>query len=216
MLLKINGFPVEVREEPTDIPGLLFKPQLVNYDNNQDWADFTINRPVQVSKDSYGLVEVVSSRYMTHGVMEIGVSFNGLGSFTNALFTAKPDHIPYLGVDLEDKSYLDDPKKNIHTIRNDCFNQQAVRDKAKSIGMEKISVLFIDGWHSINAVINDWLYTEMLSDNGVVFFHDTNGHPGPAVFLHAIDPTKYKVVKYFEDKDDFGLSVAYRIPLDSV
>jgi hypothetical protein len=211
MIININGFQVDVAEVPTTIPGLLFMPQMRNFHNNEDWSRFTKGRPVEVSHADYNLAHEVGAQYMTHGIMEIGVSRNGAGSFTNALLTAKPDNIPYLGVDLDDKSYLDNAEKRIHTIRSDSFNQLMVREKARSIGMDKISILFIDGWHSVNAVINDWLYSDLLADNGIVFFHDTNSHPGPTVFLHAIDPTQYRVEKHFEDLDDFGVSVAYKI-----
>jgi cephalosporin hydroxylase len=212
MIKNINGYNVEISEEITDICGLLFKPQMTQYNNDEDWSVFTLPRSVEVTRDNYNLVEVVSKKYMTHGIMEIGVSRNGLGSFTNAMLTQKPDHIPYLGVDIDDKSFLNDKTKNIYTIRCDSFEQEKVRAYMKEIGMEKISILFIDAWHSVNAVINDWLYTDMLSDDGIVFFHDTNGHPGPTVFLDAIDPKQYVVTKYFEDKPlDFGISTAVRI-----
>jgi hypothetical protein len=211
MVLNINGYYVDVTEVPTSISGLLFVPQMKHYDNNEDWSRFTVPRPIEVTQDDYNLARDVSANYMTHGVLEIGVSRNGPGSFTNALLSVKPDNIPYLGIDLDDKSYLDDPEKRIHTIRADSFNQYEVREKIAAIGMEKISVLFIDGWHSLNTVINDWTYTDFLSDNGIVIFHDTNGHPGPTVFLHAIDPKCYRVEKYLEDRNDYGVSVAYRI-----
>ena len=77
--------------------------------------------------------------------------------------------------------------------------------------MDKLSILFIDGWHSLNAVINDWQYVDMLSDNGIVVFHDTNYHPGPTIFVEAIDGKMFRVEKYFESQDDYGVSVAYRI-----
>jgi hypothetical protein len=209
--LIINGHPVEVREDKTDIFGLSFLPQMTGYDNNEDWSSFTKTCSAEVSSQNYKLVESITKNYMTHGILEIGISRNEMGSFTQAIFQSKPDHIKYLGVDLDDKTYLDNDEKNIFTIKENSFNRSNVKSYAKKIGLEKISILFIDGWHSLNAVINDWQYVDMLSDNGIVIFHDSNYHPGPTVFVEAIDNSIFRVEKHFEGQDDYGVAIAYRI-----
>ena len=68
----------------------------------------------------------------------------------------------------------------------------------------------IDGWHSINMVYTEWLYTQILSDKGIVVFHDTNGHPGPYFITKSIDTDLYEVNKYLSDIKDWGISVAIR------
>jgi hypothetical protein len=210
MDIRVNRIHVNIEEQMTDICGLKFKPQMTHYDNNEDWSVFTRGHPVEVTKQSYDLVAMLAQPYATHGIMEIGVCRNGMGSFTHALLGNKPNHIPYLGVDLEDKTFLNNKEKNVFTIQSNSHDQDKVRSYAKEIGLEKISILLIDGHHSVNACINDWLYTDMISDNGIVIFHDTNSHPGPVVFLPAIDENMYKVTKFFENDDDYGLSVARR------
>lgn len=200
---------IDVEEQPTTIPGLKFKPQMIGYDNdNEDyfWKFCT----AEVSQQSYDLVKEITKGYMTHGILEIGVSRNSDGSFCHAMLVNKPDHIPYLGVDLDDKSYLNNPSKKIYTISENSYNQETVRNYMKEIGMNKISILFIDGHHSVNTVINDWLYSDLLSDNGIVIFHDTNFHTGPTIFIEAIDRNQYDVVKYFEEYNDYGVSIAYK------
>ena len=209
--LAINGHIVEVREDKTDIFGLSFLPQMTGYDNDEDWSAFTKLCSVEVSSQNYKLVESITKNYMSHGILEIGISRNEMGSFTQAIFRSKPDNIKYLGVDLDDKTYLDNAEKNIFTIRENSFNRSNVKSYAKKIGLEKISILFIDGWHSLNAVINDWQYVDMLSDNGIVIFHDSNYHPGPTVFVEAIDSSIFRVEKHFEGQDDYGVAIAYRI-----
>lgn len=211
MKININGYNVEVRKDETDIFGLLFKPQMTSYDNDADWCEFTKPCRAEVSTQNYAIVREICRNYMTHGIMEIGISRNGEGSFTRAMLTYKQDNIKYLGVDLDDKTYLNDVSKNIYTIKENSFNRDSVKSYAKEIGMDKLSILFIDGWHSLNAVINDWQYVDMLSDNGIVVFHDTNYHPGPTIFVEAIDGKMFRVEKYFESQDDYGVSVAYRI-----
>jgi hypothetical protein len=153
----------------------------------------------------------VSKNFITHGIMEIGVNRNGDGSFTQALLSNKPDQIKYLGVDLDDKSYLNDTNKNIYTIKANSYDQRAVRDYLNVIGIDKLSILFIDGDHSVNTVINDWLYSDLLSDNGIVMFHDTSGHPGPTILVEYIDANIYRVEKHFENQDDYGLAIAYKL-----
>ena len=212
MNLFINGKFVNVIEYETDIDGLKFRPQFdFQYNNDSDWESFTLPHSQEVSQKNYNLVKEITSNYMTHGVMEIGISRNGDGSFTNAILNNKPDNIPYLGVDIEDKTYLNNESKKIFTIKENSFNQRTVRNYAKKIGLEKISILFIDGWHSLNAAINDWMYSDMLSDNGIIIIHDTNGHPGPYVLMESIDNTKYRLEKHFQNDDDYGIGIAYKL-----
>ena len=207
----INGQLITVNEEPTNIWGITCKPQMANFNNDADGESFTRGCSREVSNQNFDLVERVAKDYMTSGVVEIGVARNEMGSFTYAMLNTKPDSIPYLGIDIHDKTFLNNKEKNIYTIQEDSFNQETIRNYMKEIGMEKISVLFIDGWHSVNAVINDWKYTDMLSDNGIVIFHDTNYHPGPAVFLEYIDKELFRVEKHFEGQNDYGVGIAYRI-----
>jgi cephalosporin hydroxylase len=132
---------------------------------------------------------------MTDGIIEIGISRNGPRSFTNDLLSNKPDHLKYLGVDIEDKSYLNNVDKNIFTIKENSFNRESVESYVSEIGIQKISILFIDGWHSVNAVINDWGYASLLSENSVVILHDTNYHPGPTILVESINKKLFRVEK---------------------
>lgn len=211
MIIDIFGKIVEIDENPTNIFGLSFWPQMRNYDNNRDWESFTVWHTREVTENNFSLVDQVCRTFMSHGIVEIGVNRNGDGSFTQALLKNKPDHIPYLGIDVEDKSYLNNPAKKIYTIQASSFEQDKNREYMRAIGLEKISILFIDGDHSVNAVVNDWRYADLLSDDGVVMLHDTVSHPGPRVILEAIDKQLFKVDRHFPNEDDYGLAMAYRI-----
>lgn len=204
----INNMAIAIEATKTDIPGLTFLPRMTQLGNDEDWPFITCSS--EVSTQNFELMDRVCKPYMTHGVVEIGVSRNGMASFTQALLQNKPDHVKYLGIDINDKTYLDDKEKNIYTIKESSSNRQTVKDYMKEIGMEKISLLFIDGWHSLNQVINDWMFTELLSEDGIVVFHDTNYHPGPAVFIEAIDHSQYRVEKHFSNQDDYGMAIAYK------
>ena len=209
--VNINGVDVEVEAQKSSIYGLKFLPRMVRYDNDADRVfDFYVQEDIEVSDGNFNLVDSLAKDYCTDGIMEIGIHRNGSRSFTMAMLKNKPDSVPYLGIDIDDRSYLDNPEKNIYTLKENSFSQEAVRNYAEKIGLKKVSILFIDGWHSLNACINDWKYADMLSDKAIVVFHDTNHHPGPTIILHAIDETKFRVEKYFVGKRDFGVSVAYK------
>lgn len=136
--------------------------------------------------------------------LEIGVHRNEDKSSTNTLIKNLPENGIYLGVDVNDKSYLNDEKKGIHTIQTSSSNYNDIILKLKSIGVLKLDFIFIDGWHSINQVLDDWEYTNILSDGGVVAFHDTSYHPGPNRFIYSLNKEKWMV---FENlcPQDYGL-----------
>jgi len=207
-----QSFDITINEEWTNIWGLKFKPQMEEYDNDDEYAPFlSCTLPYEVSPNNFRKAKEISKNHMTHGIIEIGVNRNREESITQAILSEKPDHIPYLGIDLDDKSYLNDVQKNIFTIKENSFNQEIIREYLNKIGVDKISILMIDGDHSVNACINDWMYTDLLVEGGVVIFHDTNYHPGPYVFLKSIDENKYRVEKYFEGELDYGLGAAYKL-----
>lgn len=202
---------IKISEKETDIFGLSFEPQMIDYSNDDEYAPWLFcGFSKEVSEKNYQLVDRISTSHMTHGILEIGVNRNGQESFTQALLKNKPDNIPYLGVDLDDKSYLNSESKNIFTLKENSFNHQKVREYIGQIGMKSISILLIDGDHSVNAVINDWKYSDLLSDNGIVIFHDTNYHPGPLVFMESINKEIFKVEKHFVGELDYGVSIAFK------
>jgi hypothetical protein len=214
MIVTVNGQPIDVLELKIPIDGLAFLPQMVDFNNDADWETFTRSCTEEVTERDRGVVAAAVQEHMTDAIVEIGVG--GIhrplaGSFTQLLIDAKPIHIPYLGIDCEDKSYLNNEIAKVYTVMAFSEEQAKIRSYMKEIGIEKISILFIDGFHSINTVANDWLYTDLLSDDGIVIFHDTNYHPGPTIFVQAIDRTKYRVEKHFEGQDDYGVAIAYKL-----
>ena len=139
--------------------------------------------------------------------VEIGVCRNGAMSSTHTLIKNLPENGIYLGVDIEDKSYLDDGK-NVFTIKTSSSNYDEVSRKLISLGVTQIDFLFIDGWHSINQVLHDWEYVNILSLHGVVAFHDTTHHPGPYYFINNLNTEKWSVFPN-ECPNDYGLGYCY-------
>ena len=125
--------------------------------------------------------------------LEIGVCRNGQHSSTHTIFKNLPSDGIYLGVDLDDKTFLDNKEKGISTIKTSSSNYEEVVSKLKSLGVDKLDFIFIDGWHSINQVLLDWEYTNLLSDGGVVALHDTTAHPGPFFFVKFLNRSIWEV-----------------------
>jgi hypothetical protein len=128
-------------------------------------------------------------------ILEIGIGRNADESFAYVFFKNKKKDTVYIGLDLDDRSFLRDSDNNIHTIQNDSSYYQENVNIFKNIGVEKFDFIFIDGWHSINQVMRDWEYTNLLADGGIVGFHDTSCHPGPYNFIKALDKTKWEVIE---------------------
>jgi cephalosporin hydroxylase len=212
-LVNINGVQMHIMQKSSQNYGVLFDPYMCDFNNDADMISYFIRGcSVEVSDLNLDLMDNLSKKYNNNGIVEIGVSRNGPRSFTNTILKNKPDDIIYLGIDINDKSYLNNTSKNIYTIQASSFDQSTIREYMDKVNLKSISLLFIDGDHSVNAVINDWKYADLLSDNGIVIFHDSNYHPGPSIFLYCIDPKLFRVEKYFNDiVDDYGMAVAYRI-----
>ena len=141
-------------------------------------------------------------------ILEIGVCRNGDNSSTRILLqNKKPDTI-YVGIDLDDKSFLNDTEKNIYTIRGNSGNILENMKQMNKWGVETFEFIFIDGWHSINQVLADWEYTRWLSDNGLVALHDVSGHPGPYYFIKALNKEKWNVEENLSP-EDYGLGFAW-------
>jgi predicted O-methyltransferase YrrM len=141
-------------------------------------------------------------------VLEIGVARNGGGSSSYCFLNNKKDETFYVGIDKESKTFLDDAGKRIHTIQADSGDIDQNIEKMKELGIEELDFIFIDGWHSVNQVLKDWEYTKILSKNGIVGFHDTNEHPGPNLFMKALNTDLWDVEMLC--KSDWGVGFARR------
>lgn len=142
-------------------------------------------------------------------ILEIGICRNGFDSFTYRLLDNKKLETIYVGIDLENKSFLNNEEKNIYTIQNSSSNIEQNMSLIKSFGVKEFGFIFIDGWHSINQCLLDWEYTQLLAPNGIVAFHDTAEHPGPYNFIRALN----KNIWHVEENvcpTDWGIGFAWK------
>jgi hypothetical protein len=200
-------------KKPSNVIGLSYLPYFKDESENDiDWPrhfDGSGGLPTEISDANKEALDDILSKVNVKNVIEIGIARNDVRSFTTQLLYAKKGI--YCGIDIEDKTFLNDDLNRVYTIKANSHDQSTIRSYLNTIGLKKCSVLFIDGWHSVNTVINDWTYTDLLDDKGVVIFHDTNYHPGPNLVVPAIDRSMYRVVKYCDGGLDWGIAAAYKI-----
>lgn len=142
-------------------------------------------------------------------ILEIGVCNNLNDSITYQFLEHKKDDTIYVGIDVKDKSFLDNSDKNIHTIMNTSSAVEENIEKMKSFGVQEFGFIFIDGWHSINQCLIDWEYTRLLAPNGIIGFHDTSVHPGPYRFIRSLRSDIWNVEENV-CPFDWGIGFAWR------
>ena len=161
-------------------------------------------------RDQFNLI-----RSSCRAILEIGVSHNATPTemtSTKTFLSCKKLETIYLGVDINDKTSLNNINENIFTLQADSSDVDSVMEHAKKLGIPEFDFIFIDGWHSINQVMREWEFTKYLSDRGIVGFHDTAIHPGPNLFLKYLDKNKWRVLENScgFDNNDFGIGFAWR------
>jgi hypothetical protein len=157
----------------------------------------------------YHLLEQFNKvRNHAKAILEIGVGRNGEGSSCYVFITNKKKETIYIGIDLSDKTFLNDQENNVYTIQNDSINYDENLKIFKQIGVEKFDFIHIDGMHTINGMIWDWEYTNLLSDNGIVAIHDVSDHYGPRRFVENIDTSKWNVI-FNACPEDHGIAFAW-------
>lgn len=147
-----------------------------------------------------------SIKYQCTSILEIGVCNNDTSSLSHILINEKRDDAFYFGVDIKDKTFLDNRDKNVYTIQSDSADIEKIMSFVNSKGVNHFDFIFIDGWHSINHVLKEWRFIEYLSKTGIVCLHDTNFHPGPRNFINALNPERYLIDKTCTDLNDWGIS----------
>ncbi len=150
-------------------------------------------------------------------ILEIGVNRNGENSFTQVLLKNKKKETIYIGIDIDDREYLNNEEENIHVIRGDSSNYEEnmkiinqIFEKCGATRKE-FDFIFIDGWHSVNQCLKDWEYTNILGKNGIVGLHDTAYHPGPKVFMRNLNKDEWAVeANVIETSNDWGIGFAWK------
>ena len=196
--------------ESKEIKGLAFVPTLGSKELD-DRDGFPPEWPTgvnthlhfsQCTKDKF--VELFSKVKDGGGsILEIGVwgephHPDNAGRSTEIIKEMKTKDAIYLGVDIKDRSFVQDDENNFNFFQCDSMDTDKICGKIKELGIESFDFIFIDGWHSVNAVLHEWenYVLPFLSKNGIVVFHDTNTHPGPYALFDSIDEEMFDSEKY--------------------
>jgi len=207
-----------IKPLPTSIFGLKYFPSIEPYDNDRDECLFGWPYPEsevrEISDMNYSTavdaVKDLGDRCRM--IVEIGVNRNDKKSITQALIHNKPEFCTYLGIDLDEKDYLNSHSNRVYTLKENSHNQHRIRNTLRSFEKFNIDLLMIDGWHSVNTCVNDWSYTDLLTDHGIVLMHDTNYHPGPIALYNAIDETLFNKSRVCLETNDMGMAIIRKYP----
>ena len=189
-------------------------------DNDKDWIpqfpnpfQLVGNKEFSICNQSALTEEFVKVKDQTKTIVEIGVSritYNqSYDQTSTSIFLRHKNHETlYLGVDIDDKTFVQGLGRNVFTLQSKSENYERVKAKLDTLKISQIDFLFIDGWHSINQVIDELWYVDFMKPGGVIGFHDTNYHPGPSRIIKNLNPDIFEVVQYCEQQDDWGIGFA--------
>ena len=145
-------------------------------------------------------------------VVEIGVDRDRTNPHTSSktILNNTTNKSFLLFIDIEDRSYISDYRDETAFLQMDSSDISKGFKFLQERKIDKIDLLFIDGWHSVRQVYLEWAWTEKLSDLGLVLLHDTNYHPGPKEVISKLNPNKW-VFKYLcMNSEDNGIALVWR------
>ena len=189
-------------------------------DNDKDWINTYPNPFELVGNKEFSMCnqaalteEFSKVKDQTKVIVEIGVSrvtYNQTydQTSTSIFLRHKNPETIYLGIDIDDKTFLQGLERNVFTLQSKSEYYERVKAKLDSLKITQIDFLFIDGWHSINQVIDELWYVNFMKPGGVIGFHDTNYHPGPSQIIKNLNPNIFEVKQLCQQQDDWGIGFA--------
>jgi hypothetical protein len=189
-------------------------------DNNKDWINIYPNPFELVGNKEFSMCnqaalteEFSKVKDQTKVIVEIGVSrvtYNQTydQTSTSIFLRHKNPETIYLGIDIDDKTFLQGLERNVFTLQSKSEYYERVKAKLDALRITQIDFLFVDGWHSINQVIDELWYVDFMKPGGVIGFHDTNYHPGPSRIIKNLNPNIFEVRQLCQQQDDWGIGFA--------
>lgn len=144
----------------------------------RDYVDFTRNRlgagSVQLAMEIEAALNYVAAESPRY-ICEIGTDFGGTTLVLNHTLRSVEVQI---GVDLYVKNRwllqaLRRTDQRLHLINGSSYTQRTAKHVARLLRGSHLDVLFIDGDHSFEGVVKDFLlYRRLVRENGFILFHD--------------------------------------------
>jgi len=191
-----------------------YKPSFKNRsEDEKDFIDFFIpfTRPVYEEMSDMDLLVLLEQLNRLGDncklIVEIGVMRDKKKQNTTEQFLrCKKDDCVYLGIDIEDRSYIKELGKNIHFLQTDSGDLNKIMNYINTHINRKIDILYIDGWHSVNQVGKEIALIDYVNTGGAIGFHDIAYHPGPNTWIDAFSEEYFEVKKYYKD-NDYGIGI---------
>lgn len=208
---------LEVKKLPTDIYGLKYKPSVEplwsdNADYHIQWGSKDCSCEIQDIDRKYisEFMNIHKDKFKT--IVEIGVCRRDLEhSWTKYFIELKDKNTSYIGVDANDKSFLNNSENKIFTIKAWSHEINRVLEYIEKVtGKREIDLIFVDGDHSIRGLCTDMKYLQYLSKNGIALFHDISVHPAGLVFDAINEDMFIKEKVFLHNSDSSGIGVAYK------
>jgi predicted O-methyltransferase YrrM len=207
-----------IHKDPSDIFGLSYLPRFDVTELNDADASSEYNQVLeqhgvviyhgQNDEENKNILECIVLSKNPKTIFEIGIGANAHNTSTSRILRAKTKDAKYLGVDTKEKYSIFGDHSNTVFMQIESSEQTVIRNKLSELNMIPLDLIYIDGWHSINAFINDWKYVDLLSPNGIVVMHDISHHPGPRECFKAINSNLFD--KFAFCPNDYGIGVAIK------
>lgn len=216
---------------PTEVFGLTHRPSINMMEDNKDWISMGVINETLTNMDSkhseikvefsdknkevlLSTINELKSRNAFNSVLEIGVYRSREKSSTRVILDNKPLTTKYFGIDLAENQLAEvrNNQNNVFCLCENSSNTKSIMNFCKLHGVKNLDLILIDGFHSVNQVMDDWKLVEFLNVGGYVLMHDTNYHPGPYCVYEAINGEMFEKKKFqTEESDDWGISSAKRV-----
>ena len=128
-------------------------------------------------------------------ILELGVCQHGVDSSTYIFLNNKKQRTYYVGIDEDNKSFINDPNKNVYTIKNSKLNVDENIATCANLGITQFNFIFFNACTNKNEIETLWKYTNWLAPISFVGFHNTGVQPELIEFLDSINRDKWNVVK---------------------
>lgn len=213
-----NDYSRYVTWVETDLKGIKAYPQLSNGLNQYDSPIQICDKFINIIKDVTGnkqfsdankktIVNLLKNNPQIKCIVEIGTASTYPNSSTQTFIQHKSPDTLFITIDINDKSTLiksNTASEKILILQSDSVN----KNLKKHFTDITIDLLFIDGDHSVDRVFKEYeFYLPFMNKNGIIVLHDTTLHPGPCLFMEAVDENIYKKEKLH--LNDYGLGIVY-------
>lgn len=198
---------------PTNLRGLKGTPILANEWNNRDCISelpFNWTPPVSGGNGQFSdnnkqiLIDLIQNKPNATLFVEIGTATCFEGSSTDTFIRNKKDETTFVTIDITKRSSETLNKPNVIYAVGDSTDPNI----KSFFDDEKIDLLFIDGDHSVDTVFKEYqFYLPLMKKDGIIVLHDTTMHPGPYLFMQAIDENVFR--KEVLCTDDLGMGIVY-------